>query len=136
MSYKKKDTIIAELTARVSELEGEIARDLELVNVQHLESEIARLEQDIHGRELDKREYLCIIEDVDNFLTTNLIPKLFLNAQASKVYAFSRKIEGYDELSQATFHLKHWVVDGKKSLPWGERQAYTKVECYPERGTY
>ena len=133
---KKKDKIIDELTARVSEVEGEIARNLELVNVQHLESEIARLEQDIHCREIAKREFLCIIEDVDNFLTTNLIPKLFLNLQASKRYAFSREIEGYDELSQATFNLKHWVIDGKQSLPWGEREKYTKVECYPERGTY
>ena len=136
MSYKKKDTIIAELTAKISELEGEIARNLELVNVQHLESEIARLEQDIHGRELGKREFLCIIEDMDNFLTTNLIPKLFLNLQASKRYAFSREIEGYDELAKETFFMKTWVIDGKQSLPWGEREGYTKVVRYPERGTY
>ena len=136
MSYKKKDIIIAELTAKISELEGEISRDLELVNVQHLESEIARLEQEIHEREYEKREFLCIIEDVDNFLTTNLIPKLFLNFQESERYAFSKKISGYDELAKQTFFIKTWVIDCKQALPYHEREGYTKVEEYPKKGTY
>ena len=135
MKHKEKDTIIAELNAKVSELEGEIAR-VEVVNVQHLESEIGRLEQDIHTREIDKREYLCIIEDVDHFLTTNLIPKLFINLQESQRYAFSKKIEGYDELAEATFFIKTWVVDGKQSVPYHEREGYSKIDSYPKRGSY
>jgi hypothetical protein len=135
MSYKKKDTIIAELNAKISELEGEIARE-ELVNVRNLEDKIARLEQEIHEREYEKREFLCIIEDVDNFLTTNLIPKLFLNLQESERYAFSRKISGYDELAEQTFFIKTWVIDCKQTLPYHEREGYTKIEEYPKKGTY
>ena len=45
---KKKDKLIDELTTKVSELQTEISRNLELVSVKHLESEIARLKQEIH----------------------------------------------------------------------------------------
>jgi len=45
---KKKDKIIDKLAARVSDLEDEISRDLELVDIKYLESEIARLKQEVH----------------------------------------------------------------------------------------
>ena len=133
---KKKDKMIDKLATKVSELEDEISRDLELVNVKHLESEVARLEQDIHSREIDKREYLCILEDVDNFLTTDLIPKLFCLRQADKQYINAPVFEGFEELEKSTFFMKTWVIDGKQSAPHHERQGYTKVERYPEKGTY
>ena len=133
---KKKDKMIDKLEMKVSELEDEIARDLELVNVKHLESEIARLEQDIHSREIDRREFLCIIEDIDHFLTTDLIPKLFCLRQADKRYINAPVFDGFEELEKSTFFMKTWVIDGKQSMPYGEREGYTKIERYPERGTY
>ena len=133
---KKKDKIIDKLAARVSDLEDEISRDLELVNIKHLESEIARLKQEVHERELDRRKFLCILEDMDDFLTRNLIPKLFINKQASKHYAFDRQIQGYEELDEDTFMIKKWVIDGKEPRPYQERKGYTKVDEYPEKGSY
>jgi hypothetical protein len=133
---KKKDKIIDKLAARVSDLEDEISRDLELVNIKHLESEIARLGQEIHERELDRRKFLCILEDMDEFLTTNLIPKLFINKEASKRYAFDRPIQGYEELAKDTFFMKTWVIDGKQPRPPHEREGYSKVYEYPDKGTY
>ena len=110
---KKKDKMIDKLAARVSDLEKEI-----------------------HERELDRRKFLCILEDVDNFLISNLIPKLFINKQAPKHYAFARAIEGYEELASDTFFMKTWVVDGKQPRPYHERQGYTKVDEWPDRGSY
>ena len=107
---KKKDKLIDKLASKVSDLEDEISRDLELVNIKHLESEIARLKQEVHERELDRRKFLCILEDMDDFLTRNLIPKLFINKQASKHYAFDRPIQGYEELAADTFMMKKWVA--------------------------
>ena len=133
---KKKDKMIDKLEIKVSELEDEIARDIELVNVKHLESEIARLEQDIHSREIGKREYLCIIEDVDHFLTTDLIPKLFCLRQADERYINRPVFNGFEELEKSTFCMKTWVIDGKQSLPYHEREGYTKIDSFPERGTY
>ena len=133
---KKKDKLIDKLASKVSDLEDEISRDLELVNIKHLESEIARLKQEVHERELDRRKFLCILEDVDNFLISNLIPKLFINKQAPKHYAFAREIEGYEELASDTYFMKTWVIDGKQPRPYHERQGYTKVEEYPEKGSY
>ncbi len=133
---KKKDKLIDELTTKVSELQTEISRNLELVSVKHLESEIARLKQEIHERELDRRKFLCILEDMDDFLTINLIPKLFINKQASKHYAFDRTIQGYEELCADAFMMKTWVVDGKKPRPHCERGRYTRIDEYPERGSY
>ena len=133
---KKKDKMIDKLASKVSDLEDEISRDLELVNIKHLESEIARLKQEVHERELDRRKFLCILEDMDDFLTRNLIPKLFINKQASKHYAFDRPIQGYEELSADAFMMKTWVIDGKEPRPYHERQGYTKVDEDPEKGSY
>ena len=133
---KKKDKLIDKLASKVSDLEDEISRDLELVNIKHLESEIARLKQEVHERELDRRKFLCILEDMDDFLTRNLIPKLFINKQASKHYAFDRQIQGYEEIAADTFMMKKWVIDGKEPRPYQERQGYTKVDEYPEKGSY
>jgi hypothetical protein len=30
---------------------------------------------------------------------------------------------------------KDKIID-KQSVPWGKRQGYTKIDSYPERGTY
>ena len=133
---KKKDKLIDKLASKVSDLEDEISRDLELVNIKHLESEIARLKQEVHERELDRRKFLCILEDMDDFLTRNLIPKLFINKQASKHYAFDRPIQGYEELAADTFMMKKWVIDCKEPRPYQDRQGYTKVDEYPEKGSY
>jgi|14BtaG_2_1085337.scaffolds.fasta_scaffold96916_2 hypothetical protein len=133
---KKKDEIIGNLSDKIGDLEAEISRDLRLVNVKNLESEIARLKQEVHERELDRRKFLCILEDVDDFLTTNLIPKLFINKQASKHYAFDRTIQGYEELAADAFMMKTWVIDGKQPSPHHERKGYTKIDEYPERGSY
>jgi len=133
---KKKDKMIDKLSARISDLEDEVSRDLQLVNVKHLESEIVRLEQEIHEREIDRRKFLCILEDMDDFLTRNLIPKLFINKQASKHYAFDRTIEGYEELSADAFMMKTWVIDDQQPRPHRERQGYTRIDEYPEKGTY
>jgi len=133
---KKKDKLIDKLASKVSDLEDEISRDLELVNIKYLESEIARLKQEVHERELDRRKFLCILEDMDDFLTRNLIPKLFINKEASKRYAFDRPIKGYEELAEETFFMKTWVIDDKQPRPPHERVGYTKVDEYPEKGSY
>jgi len=133
---KKKDKLIDELTTKVSELQTEISRNLELVNVKHLESEIARLEQEIHEREYDRLRVNCIIEDVDHFLTTDLIPKLFCIKQADKRYINAPVFKGFEELEESTFFMKTWVIDGRQPLPHHERQGYTKIDEYPKRGSY
>jgi len=133
---KKKDKLIDKLASKVSDLEDEISRDLELVNIKYLESEIARLKQEVHERELDRRKFLCILEDMDDFLTRNLIPKLFINKEASKQYAFDKPIQGYEELAKDTFFMKTWVIDDKQPRPPHERQGYTKIDEYPEKDSY
>ncbi len=116
----KKDKMIDRLASRVSELE----------------QEIHERDQEIHEREKDRRKFLCILEDMDDFLTRNLIPKLFINKEASKHYAFDRPIQGYEELSSEAFMMKTWVIDGKQPRPYQERQGYTKVNEHPERDSY
>jgi len=133
---KKKDKLIDKLASKVSDLEDEISRDLELVNIKYLESEISRLKQEVHERELDRRKFLCILEDMNDFLTRNLIPKLFINKEASKRYAFMKPIQGYEELAEETFFMKTWVIDDKQPRPHHERQGYTKIDEYPEKGSY
>jgi hypothetical protein len=110
---KKKDKIIDKLVDRVSDLE-----------------------QEIHERELDRRKFLCILEDMDDFFTRNLIPKLFINKEASKRYAFMKPIQGYEELAEETYFMKTWVIDDKQHRPPHERVRYTRINKYPERGSY
>jgi hypothetical protein len=104
--------------------------------IDKLADKVSDLEQEIHERELDRRKFLCILEDMDDFFTRNLIPKLFINKEASKRYAFMKPIQGYEELAEETFFMKTWVIDDKQPRPPHERAGYTRINKYPERGSY